>query len=540
MTIHCAEWGLLLVMAAARVPVSHGHLTHLPKAAPAKVALKQANIALVGVPSLLYKGQTRAFSVVGARAAAAVVESSDEQVVKVTKASGGYRIQAIGAGQANVTAVADGEAHVTPVIVRAYAAMFPQSLRADVVGEPAAAETVRGAIEYAVQTQAEVEPGVNVKIVDVHPCSLAPGDAHDFSARVRAYGQGFMTGEGIVTIKVHNLDLPPKRETELWFSDNPEKLEGVGPLFASKLSSDAPVRVLFHHINDTKDLLFLKLQAVNDSDQAAQLVVTPGGSPPDMNPVRAGIRAADEFVRGWQTNSGEVVNLPPHTSLPIALRSLAPQQTESGLCALRLLPGGPDSLLIREDVSPPFPVPGRWGEAVAWSAPWRAVGATKILDWHLPPSPDTQEIYPNPYQEVEATYAAGSKATFIRIGEEALAARDATRHLDGDYGVVYNVHAVMNNPNAVPEDVEFVFEASGGYSGALVVLDGLVLQTPLLQPHCEYRLRKYHLLPGESKEIRFSTVPLSGSSYPCTFDLRQVGSKESYGNLPGMKWSPKK
>jgi hypothetical protein len=340
----------------------------------------------------------------------------------------------------------------------------------------------------------------------------------------------------MIRVKVRNLNMASRRETELWFSNNPEKLEMVGPLFAADLSADSPVRVLFHHINDSHDLLFLKLEAVNASDQPAQLAITPGGSPPDLNPTRAGILAAKEFVRAWQTNSGEVVELPPHSSVPIALRSLEPQRTESGLCMLRLLAGGPNTLLIREDACTPFPVPGRWGEAVAWSAPWRAVGASHLQEWEMPPRPTTQEIYPNPFQNLDTHFDVGGKAAFVRIGENALPGKDASRHLDGDYGVLYDVHAVINNFTSAAQDVELVFEASGGYSGALVVLDGEILETPLLQPHREYRLRKFHMLPGQSKSIRFTTVPLSGSSYPCTFDLRQVGSKESYGD--GMSWSP--
>jgi hypothetical protein len=70
--------------------------------------------------------------------------------------------------------------------------------------------------------------------------------------------------------------------------------------------------------------------------------------------------------------------------------------------------------------------------------------------------------------------------------------------------------------------LECVFEASAGYSGALFVVNGEYIRTPLLQPKQEIQIAKVRLEPGGSKTYIVLTVPLSGSSYPATLAFRPV------------------
>lgn len=495
------------------------------------VAISIPDVEISG-PSTMMKGQQTKLNLGGALAGKASVESSDEQVVKVVLGSGGYWLKATGPGQANITASVPGTIRSISITVRAFAAFFPQSAHGFVVGAPAIEDSVRGAIESAVMSQVKTEIGTDLKIIDMRPVAVATGGKQTFTVRARAFGGEFVTSEGLVSVTIENLPFAARRESELWYCNSPERVKGVGPLFAASLKDEGPVRVLYHHVNDTSGPVLIKLQAVNTSDKPARIVITPGDSDPERNPVKAGIVAANRFVRAWRSGSGEVVSVPPKSSVPIAMRRLFAGQTASGICMLRLLEGGPSTLEVREDAEELYTFQGKWASAIASPAPWRWVGATRLAMWTPPARESTDQIYPNPFKEVDARYTAGGKPAFIRIGQKPIARKDGAGKLDGNYGVIYNGRFFLYNPGAVATEAEFSFEASGGYSGALVILDGAIVQTPLLQPHGVYLLQKVHLNPLESKEISFTTVPLSGSAYPCTFMIRPIGSTQRYGTTP--------
>lgn len=495
-----------------------------------RVAISIPDVEISG-PSSMIKGQQAKLMLGGALVSNATVESSDEQVVKLVHVGNTYLLKAVGPGQANITASVPGTVRSLSINVKAFAAYFPQSVRGTVVGAPAIEETVMGALEGAVMSQVSAENGADLKIVDAKPVPLATGQSRTFFVRVRAFGNDLVTNEGNVAVTLDNLPFSARRESELWFCNSPERIKSVGPLFAATLKADSPVRVLYHHINDTSGPLLVKLMAVNTSSVPARIVITPGDSDPERNPVKAGIVAANRFVKAWRNGSGEAVTIPPNSSLPIAMRRLYPGQTVSGICMLRLL-GGPESLDVREDAKDLYNFQGRWASAIASPAPWRWVGATRLAKWDPPARESTDQIYPNPFQEVTAHYTAGGKVSFIRIGQKPIERKDKNGQLDGNYGVIYNARFFLENSTALPTDVEFTFEASGGYSGALVILDGQIVQTPLLQPHQTHCLQKIRLEPQQTKEISFTTVPLSGSAYPCTFMIRPVGSTQRYGTTP--------
>lgn len=81
----------------------------------------------------------------------------------------------------------------------------------------------------------------------------------------------------------------------------------------------------------------------------------------------------------------------------------------------------------------------------------------------------------------------------------------------------------MSNPTEKPTDVEVVFEASAGYSGAVFVVNNQLQRAPVIQSKAEYVVRKVTLPAGATQELTLMTVPLSGSSYPALFTVRQAG-----------------
>ncbi|CAN5413878.1 hypothetical protein BH11ARM2_BH11ARM2_15140 [soil metagenome] len=457
----------------------------------------------------------------GFLAARAEVTSTDPNIASVLRKDGGFEIQANSSGDATIMINAGSTQAQIAIEVRPYAAVFPQTLSGAVAGSPALASTVEGAIRGALKTQFQAVPGAVSTIKSIEPTTLADGASRTYEVKLQVDSNGAFSRAGTVNVIVRNVPLGARNDTELWYCNDPENIRQAGPLFSATLRKDAPARLLYHHINDSSYPLYLRVQVINDSDLPARVMVIPGDSDPDKNPVRAGLRAASQYFRAWTAYSGEVVTIPPRYTMPISLRRLAPKETASGLCSLRLI-DGPNTLLVRTDAWPPFNLDPRWTEAIGSTTPWREVGMNPINDYDRAPSEFSAHIYPNPFKEEDVVYNVGGRYGFVRIGQRPIQRSDRTRVLDGNFGVVYNIKADVNNRSAEATDIEIVFEASAGYSGALFMVDGQYVETPLLQPKAEYQIVRFRLAPGVTKKLDIFTIPLSGSSYPATITVRPV------------------
>ena len=453
--------------------------------------------------------------------AKAVAVSDAPDVVTTRRVGDNLELAANSPGTATIQITAQEFSQTVSVTVQPYAANLPQTFSVEVAGSPTLNSTVQGAVEGAIRTRLQRLPGTRLTIEKIAAEAVGEGQSKTISATVKVEGQDVYDRRGTVNVVVRNTASANLRDQALWYSNNPENVERAGNLFSSVLKKGEGCRLLYHHINAAAYPMFLRAQVVNDSDIPARVLVIPGDSNPDKNPVRAGIRAAEQYFRAWASGSGEVVTIPPRSTLPISLRRLAPQQTVSGLCGIRLL-DGPPNLLVRTDAWPPFNLEPRWEAVTESSTPWRIVGCNPITDYDSAPYDLSNHIYPNPFKRAEFRYEVGGRYGFFKIGERPISGSDATRVLDGNFGVIYTIKAEMTNPTQLPSDIELVFEASAGYSGGLFIVDGVLTESPLLQPKAEYRIGKFRLAPGETKRVELVTMPLSGSSYPSLISIRPV------------------
>lgn len=465
-------------------------------------------------------GGAKSVVLVGAQAPFAVIKASSD-IVSVTRTEDGIQVKGVGTGAATVTLEAGPMVESISVNVLPYAAKFPQSLYAEVAGYPAAASSVAGAVESALRSQLKGLPMVVMGFTVPEGRQIPAGEAKTFSVRVRATSPGSYPVVGTANVTVRNLIVPRKPDAELYYSNNPEIVTRAQSLFSARLQPDTPARLLYHHINGTNYPMYLRVQAVNESDEPIKVIMMPGDSPPDRNPVLAGLLAADQYFRIWTMSSGEVLTIPPRSTLPISLRRLGPGETGSGLCGLRII-DGKSPLLIRTDSWPPFDLNPKWASAVASSAPWRFVGCPAMTDFDRAPYNLSEHVYPNPQKMEEVRYEVGGRYGFVRIGQRAILRQDANSQLDGNFGVIYNIKGQVQNPTTTPTEIEVVFEASAGYSGGIFMVDGIVVRTNLLQPKTESRIAKFRVGPGETRKLNIWTIPLSGSSYPATLTIRPL------------------
>lgn len=467
-------------------------------------------------------GAFRSFSIVGSHVQESQVSVSDEKVVKALRSGRSLTIQAVGAGVAQVALKSGSDVASLEVKVEPLAAQFPQNVTAYVTGVPATREAVAGAIESAIHNTLRGVDGRTFSFAAPGAGEIPTGESRTYQVRVRAVGPQAYPSVGTASVTVKNSAVGYKGETELWYSNDPEPVKKPMRLFAAGLKPNEPARMLYHHINVSSGRLIFKVEAINNTNTPAKLLIIPGDAQPQSNPVAAGFEAADRFLRSWSKYSGEIVEIPPYSILPISLRSVGRKETVSGLCYLRLMEGGSESLVVRVEASTPWVMDSTWKAALSSSTPWRVGGFKRIGDLASVPMPDSVHIYPHPFKEEDVAYRVGGPYGFVRIGQRPIARQDNQGALDGNFGVVYRINASVTNSTSSPADVEVVYEASAGYGGALFVINGDMRRTPVLQPKQETRLSRFRIEPNSIRTLQITTVPLSGSAYPCTLTIRPV------------------
>jgi hypothetical protein len=465
-------------------------------------------------------GSEQFFSIQGTEAGNVTVSTSNPKVAVVTRTALGMRVRGIQQGSTTVKIRGASSLLSALVQVLPAAARFPQSISATVVGEPSSVDTIINAIKTNAQMQMKMAAGADVDVVEAKITPLAQGASTTVQAKVRVSAPNAVATEGLITVKVTNLSVAQRREGELWYCNYPENIMGPGNLFAAELKEKTASRMLYHHSNVTSDPMVVQVVATNIYDVPARVVIIPGDGAPNKDPVRVGLEAGERFVRNWMTGSGEVITIPPRSSVPIAMRRLAPAETMSGLCYLRILPGGPGKVLVRTDAVDPKFMDAGWLAAANIATPWSKAGARKIgTSYQLPQL--SQHIYEEPFKQLDSTYQVGGRFAFVWVGQAPI---NGENQLDGNFGVMYTVKAHLENPTDRPVEIEVVFEASAGYSGAVFVVNSQFQKAPLLQSKAEYVVRKITVAAGASQDMTIMTVPLSGSSYPALLTIRPTGT----------------
>lgn len=505
---------------AAKHKVSAGALAKQWAARLAK-ALAMAPLELgsesVGIPL----GDAKIIAVRGTKASLATIESSNDEIVTVERTAVGIRLRGKSNGSATVTVSAGDVSEMIQVAVRPYAASLPKVLKAEVTGAPAFGSTVRGAIAYALNSFVSSLPYARVSYAVPEAGAIGEGVSKSYVVRMRASAPNAFDRVGDVLVILQNSKVAKMPDQELWYCNEPEIVRKPQALFAARLRRDVPARLLYHHVNEASVPLYMRIQAVNDSDEPARIRVLVGDANPDRDPVRAGLEAGVKYLRSWMSGSGEIITIPPQSTVPITFRRLSPRETMSGLCSLRLL-SGPENLLVRTDSYPPFELNSRWKEAEASMYPWREVGAMAISNLDTADYDYSVHIFPQAFKNEQVSYQVGGRYGFVRIGQKPISRADYGLSLDGNFGVIYNITASIQNPTQIPTDVEVVFEASAGYSGGLFIVNGALQKTPMLMAKQETRIAKIRMNPGVTKSMSITTLPLSGSSYPATITLRPV------------------
>jgi hypothetical protein len=416
-------------------------------------------------------------------------------------APGSWRLtlQSEAPGPAVVRVSVDHRGQVLSARVMKFAGQV-ESAAVEVTGQPAPAEFVLRAARAAVEGVVRPESGATAAIgspVSL-PSDLVAGQTTSLAFPVTITGPDMLAVKSAATVTVRNRDLDPRDVGVLLYSNEPERITGAGTLFAAELTPDRPARLLYHHQNMGDGPLRIRVDLVNPTDQPADVQVIEGMAGPSRDPVEAGHSAAVRYLRSAMQDIGLIVRVRARTEQAIALQRMAPGATVSGLFGLRSLSPGLYARVSAEAAGDP-PLSVRPAEQ---------------------PDKLSEAVYLSPSRPEKARYVVGQRWAFMNLGSDPLLARGSRKKLFGNYGVSYELTIELSNPTGQPQSVALMLSPDAGAARGVFVIDGTLVEAPVVGPPIEANLAIFHLQPGERRTVRVQTLPVGGSSYPARLVIR--------------------
>lgn len=461
----------------------------------------------------------RELRLVGSEARKATVNVTGPGVV-VARTPGRLVLSGRAAGRATLTLKGWTAKQAVSVEVLQLAARLPSRIQVEVTGAPATADAVRAAVEAALLGAADSPPDARIEQLSGEVPSVGNRASSTLSLKATIAAEGRWPVTLPVVAAVQNTGRSFDPEAVLWYSNHPESLERTGPLYWGRLETARPVRLLYHHQNQTPQPMVVQYVLVNRSEAPARVMVTLGEAPPDENPTRAGYVAGENFLARWRSGGSQVLSVAPGQAVPLVLKRIGNLETVSGLARLEALDGPVE---LQADSLWATRLTESWRPTAREAEPWRRLRPLAATDLGLPAGGQPKHVYLAPFRDERFAYEVGGRFAFVRIGEKSIPSEGEGIGLSGNFGVIYRIDGVLTNPGTAPAEADVVFEASAGYSGALFLMDGQIVRAGLLQPKEEFLLKTVKVPPGQTVHVRFMTLPLSGASYPATVTVRPAG-----------------
>ncbi len=473
-------------------------------------------------------GETRTVTVTGAAPPLQVATTDSDSHITQSVWAAGRRtvtIRGVMPGRGSVVVSGAGASVSLPVVVMKYAARVAPAVTITVTGAPSApVDLVTQAVYGGLARAVDAEPGAQIRLITTPQIKtpLAVDGQVTVHVPLHIGGADLLPVEANAAVTVVNQDIVQRPATALFYSNNPEQVKHGQALFAGRLQPFKPVRLDYHHQNESGGMLVFHAELINGSDAPASVQVVSGLSLPGTDTVQVGRRAGAAFLKAMDGNLGLVLQIPPHARVPVVTQRFAAGLTVSGIVQMQQINGPINAVTLRiaaddDQTALASPV-GR----VLLAALGGAGGAPPLPDMPtdygqaVPLPPASATIFAAPQITVTAAYAVGGRWAYVRIGHtDSLRDETGKLKLFGNYGADYEVSLTLSNPTSVPRIVGLFFAPEAGSAAGVFRIDsGPVLEFSPINPPTELELARYPLAPGETRAVKMQTIPLNGSSYP--------------------------
>lgn len=359
---------------------------------------------------------------------------------------------------------------------------------------------VREAVENALLMALQFQLGAQWQIAPAPdgylPSFVKPNEALPW--RVQVTGEQLLPVDEVVTIPLRPFPSSLGEADLLVISNDPETFQDYRVLCRGLLPIGQTVRFMVHHRNGLNRSAALSLELLNTEEHPVSIVARFGFGTPRESELQVGHEATTSFLQGLTDDAAVRLTLPAQSAYRLLRFALKPRDTASALVEIRL--DEPAGIAYRVVALPTIPP-----KTDLLSGTQLAEALTSNND----PPP-----FPQPTRILESTHVAGGPWTFLSIGRFGLRHPLKGRTLHGNYGVVYRTTVRFVNPTDRSWRAQLLVEPTGGVARGAFVVNGRVVEVPLLRPYQEHLLHAFSLAPHQTQSVTVITVPSAGSFYP--------------------------
>lgn len=428
------------------------------------------------------------------------VEANPPEIVKLKVGTDSRSVVVTGieAG-AGILRIVKGKVGIRlPFRVLYRAASWKKQPIAWVRGAQVSAAMVREAVENAITMALDVQIGARWVLqpftdsVNFFPTNTVT------RWRVQAMGDQFLPLDEIVNVPLQPFPQSLGEADLLVISNEPETFRDFRVLCRGLLQPSQTTRFMIHHRNDMNRPAWLVLEFRNTEDRWVPLLVRFGYGEPNESELKCGHQATASFLHSLLYDSAIRIHLPPQSVYRLLRFGLKHRDTASALVEARLEEAaGVSYQVVSLPVMPPKT---------------ELLSGTQLVE-SLTSVPDPPP-YSKPVRKVEETHIAGKQWTFISVGRFGLEHPLKGRVLRGNYGVIYRISVKFVNLTNRSWRAQLVVEPAGGVMRGAFLVDGRLVEVPLLRPGDERTLHEFTLAPNQTRTVNIFTVPSAGSFYP--------------------------
>jgi hypothetical protein len=431
-----------------------------------------------------------------------VAGSTAPEVVEVSLQDRELTLLGLETGAAIVQLVGENVELDLQVEVKRWACQMGIPMTVSVTGRTVPKAVLLQAAEAAVRQAVHSENGAQVKLAFTAAGPLLSNMAQaTVQVSMTAQGPGLITVARECAVSLSRAQVPPRAASVLMVSNSPERITERGICSQGTVEPNAPVRLLYHHVNQTAKPAVLAVELSNPGDLPTVIQVIGAAAGPSRDEIYVGHSATMEFMKYWSQDTGYLVTIPPGMRFRPFQQLLPVGTIASGLATFRVVSGPPALLQVRlnaaDDADMLLPSDGQYKNEIA--ANWRFTEIEKI---------------------VTARYDCGKYWTFIPIGDDPVQST-AGDVLLGNYGLTYQVALELVNPQEQAATVDILLSAPSGPARGSIFIDGQLYETGLVHTHGEERLARYALAPGQTRRVSIQIIPQSGSYYPIRLIARE-------------------
>ncbi|MEQ8188191.1 MAG: hypothetical protein ABRQ39_09515 [Candidatus Eremiobacterota bacterium] len=453
---------------------------------------------------LLAPGEKSDIKILGTSTGKVTWKINTENIIEIKETAIRDRlvIRGINRGDSTVEFQKEGIKIKITVSVREKCAEFSQPNIISVSGTPCLPDVIKDAAIKELNRSISLTSGARLSIdpFNINPVPLSSGKELNLLVPVKIEGEGII--EKFVPLKVRHQDEKFKKPALLFVSDSPEKIVQDGIMFSHILSGDSPARLLYYHQNGSEKEKYLIIEVFNPYKTACKIWFISGTGGPNPQEAFVGHVATSRFMRNCLYNSGQFLTIPPGERVVIYIQKMAPKEILTGLFHIQSPAMSLLELTIRAESKP----------------------SGQITKEILPRDSDSTHcrgVYPAPFVNINETYIAGEAEKSIYIGKSPfLESLDDGGPLYGNYGVLYDMTVKLKNPSSGVKEVEMSFTSQGGIAQGTFLIDGRMIETPVVKSSEHVSLATLFLKGGEERVIHVNTIPQGGSHYPVRIMLK--------------------